>query len=161
MFWIGMLASLCLDRLTKLLAVRDLTLGAESWLIPGVVKLQLSHNDGMALGVFSGSPVLIVALPVLAVIAGFFVLRRYRLTAYTALAYGLMIGGFLGNLMDRVLMGYVVDMIYFTFLPFFICNMADIAISAGVVMIAISLLFRPQDWREKRPAKDDTDESAT
>lgn len=161
MIWIGLLLALCMDRLTKLLSVQWLTLGEESWLIPHVVKLQLSHNNGMALGLFSDSPILIIALPIAAVVVGILVLRRYRLTSYTALAYGLILGGFLGNMIDRVQMGYVVDMIYFPFLPFFICNVADIAISAGVALIVISLFFRPQDWTPSKPKKDETHESAT
>jgi len=39
-------------------------------------------------------------------------------------------------------------MIYFPFLPWFVCNVADIAICAGVALLAGSLLFRPQDWKE-------------
>ena len=40
-------------------------------------------------------------------------------------------------------------MIYFPFLPWFVCNVADIAISAGVAMLAASLLLRPGDWQER------------
>ena len=64
------------------------------------------------------------------------------------LAAGLIVGGFLGNFGERLLFGSVVDMLYFPWLPWFICNGADIAICFGVAMLVISTLFRPQDWRE-------------
>lgn len=59
-----------------------------------------------------------------------------------------MLGGFLGNFLERLWHGWVLDMIYFPFLPWFVCNVADIAICAGVALLAGSLLFRPQDWKE-------------
>ena len=66
------------------------------------------------------------------------------------LAAGLIVGGFLGNFGERLLFGSVVDMLYFPWLPWFICNVADIAICFGVAMLVISTLLRPQDWRERR-----------
>ena len=69
------------------------------------------------------------------------------------MACGLILGGFLGNYLERLLQGYVVDMIYFPFMPWFVCNVADAAVCFGVALLMFSLLLRPQDWREKN-AKD-------
>ena len=88
-------------------------------------------------------------LPLLAVGAGVLMLRKYRLSRFVLAAIGLILGGFLGNFLDRVLFGYVVDMLYFPWLPFFICNPADIAITAGAALIGVSLLFRPNDWQTR------------
>ena len=114
----------------------------------GVLELRLTRNDGMALGILSGNAVAIVVLPLLAVGVGLLIFRKYHMTGYTRVASGLILGGFAGNLLDRIVLGYVVDMIYLPWMPWFICNVADIVICAGVVMLAVSLLFRPQDWRE-------------
>ena len=65
-----------------------------------------------------------------------------------ALIVSCVLGGFLGNFLERLWHGWVLDMIYFPFLPWFVCNVADIAICAGVALLAGSLLFRPQDWKE-------------
>ena len=70
------------------------------------------------------------------------------LTPFTQTACGLVLGGFLGNFLERLWHGWVLDMIYFPFLPWFVCNVADIAICTGVALLAASLLFRPQDWKE-------------
>ena len=87
-------------------------------------------------------------LPLAVIALGWLLLRRYRLTPFTQTACGLVLGGFLGNFLERLWHGWVLDMIYFPFLPWFVCNVADIAICAGVALMAASLLFRPQDWKE-------------
>ena len=143
-----LLAALALDAGTKwlaseLLAGRTVALG---WL----VELRLTRNDGMALGLFAGNRAAGMLLPLAVIFCGWLLLRRYRLTPFTQTACGLVLGGFLGNFGERLLFGSVVDMLYFPWLPWFICNVADIAICFGVAMLVISTLLRPQDWRERR-----------
>lgn len=159
LFPLILLLSAAADRASKLWAQSALPLGESRELLPGVLTLRLAHNRGMALGLLAGFDFLNLLLPVLAVAVGYWALRRYERTLSIRCASALVLGGFLGNLIDRVLLGYVVDMIYFPFLPFFVCNVADICITAGVVWFAVSLLFRPQDWRE-RHAKDDPPRAA-
>ena len=60
-----------------------------------------------------------------------------------------ILGGMLGNLADRIFLGYVVDMIDLTFVRFAVFNVADMFISIGAVFLCISLLLRPDDWRKK------------
>ena len=108
----------------------------------------LTRNDGMALGLFAGNRAAGMLLPLAVIFCGWLLLRRYRLTPFTQTACGLVLGGFLGNFLERLWHGWVLDMIYFPFLPWFVCNVADIAICAGVALLAGSLLFRPQDWKE-------------
>lgn len=146
-----------IDRAAKLLAAAMLPKQTTLIVIRGLLELRLIRNEGMALGLLSGNQTLILILPVLAVALGILVFRHYHMTGFTRVASGLILGGFLGNFVDRLLFGYVVDMLYFPFLPFFICNMADIAICAGVVMLAVSLLGRPQDWREKKRGSTEED----
>ena len=141
-----LLAALALDAGTKwlaseLLAGRTVALG---WL----VELRLTRNDGIALGLFAGNRAAGMLLPLAVILCGWLLLRRYRLTPFTQTACGLVLGGFLGNFLERLWHGWVLDMIYFPFLPWFVCNVADIAICAGVALLAGSLLFRPQDWKE-------------
>ena len=92
----------------------------------------------------------ILLLPLAVIVAGWLLMRRYCPTVFTRVAAGLIVGGFLGNFGERLLFGSVVDMLYFPWLPWFICNVADIAICFGVAMLVISTLLRPQDWRERR-----------
>lgn len=145
---------LAADRLTKLWVASALMGSGARAVIPLLLELRYSENRGMALGLLSGNTMATLVLPIVAVGVWFFVFRRYIPTRYTAIASSAMLGGFAGNFLDRLLMGYVVDMIYFPFLPWFVCNVADIAICLGVAMMAFSLLLRPQDWREKHAKED-------
>ena len=152
-FWLAAAAVFILDRAAKLMALANLALGEQIVFLPGVLEWRLTHNQGMALGLLSGYTFLNLVLPIAVVALGFFVLRRYRHTAFTRMGMAFIAGGFLGNLFDRLSMGFVVDMVYFPWMPWYICNLADIAISCGVVLLAISLLFRPDDWHLKTEAK--------
>ena len=149
LFWAICALAAALDRLTKLWAAAALTLGESREVLPGLLTLRLAHNRGMALGLLAGVDWLNLLLPVLAVAVGWLVLRRYAPAKLPRVAAALVLGGFAGNFADRLIFGYVVDMLYFPFLPFFVCNVADVCITAGVIVFAVSLLFRPQDWRER------------
>ena len=146
LFWSLAAIVLAADRYTKHLAQASLTLGERIEVWPGLLSLQLSRNTGVALGILSNKPLLMVVLPLLAMVLGYLVLRRYRATRYTRVAVALVTGGFLGNFIDRIAVGYVPDMVFFPWMPWYICNVADVAITVGIALLAISLMFRPKDW---------------
>ena len=150
LFWMIALLALAADIGSKLLSAG--LLGEKTVTIGWLVELRLTQNTGMALGIFSENALAAILLPIAAILCGWLLMRRYQLTRYTAAACGLIVGGFVGNFGERVWHGYVLDMIYFPWLPWFVCNVADICICFGVAALAFSLLFRPQDWQENRPA---------
>ena len=138
------------DRLTKVWAQRSLSLrpgGIQLW--PGVVRLFYTEITGMAFGFLSGRRWLLVLLSLAAVAAVAISLRPYRLGLWAKLSLMSILGGMLGNLADRIFLGYVVDMIDLTFVRFAVFNVADMFISIGAVFLCISLLLRPDDWRKK------------
>lgn len=132
------------DRIVKCLCD-----GVNAPLIPGVIALKSAHNTGMALGLFAGgAPVILFVTAVLA--AGcFFLLRGMRLSGLAPLGLSLMAGGALGNVIDRLAYGYVIDMFELLFIDFYIFNVADVGVVAGAVLCGVSLLFRPQDWSRR------------
>lgn len=147
LFWMTALLALGLDAGAKALAAlylpdRTITLGC-------LVELRLTRNTGMALGLLADNAAAGVVLPLTAIVCGWLLMRHYRITPFTAVACGLVTGGFAGNFIERLCFGYVRDMIYFPWLPWFVCNVADICICFGVAALAASLLFRPQDWQER------------
>ena len=145
--WIAALA-LVLDQLTKLWAQG---LGyARLVLIPGVVGLRYAENTGMAFSLLSGRPWLLGVLSAALIVLGALALRRYRLGALPSVAAMLMLGGAAGNMLDRLLRGYVVDMVETLFIQFPIFNLADACLTVGCVLMAWSLIFRPKDWSEKK-----------
>ncbi len=154
---LGLAAAVTLtDALTKAAAANELAGAWRVVVLDHLLELRLTKNDGMALGILSGNEIAIIVLPVVVIVCGLLLMRKYRMTTFTRVAAGLVLGGFLGNFVERAAHGYVLDMIYFPFLPWFVCNLADIAICAGVVLLGVSLIFRPQDWSEKH-AKDKPD----
>jgi signal peptidase II len=151
-FCLTALGVFVLDRITKMLAVAGLSFGANVTVVPGVLEWRLTSNSGIALGLLSGNAIAAMVLPVLVALAGWLVFRRYRFTRFTYAATALVVGGFLSNLLDRLLLGYVLDMVYFPWMPWYICNLADIAICVGVAMLIVSLIARPRDWVRKTEA---------
>ncbi len=151
-FWLVAFIALGLDVLSKVWAARLLQDGTIA--IGGLVQLSCIKNTGMAFGMFSDNAAAGVLLPLAVIAVGWLIMRRYRMTPFTCTACGLIAGGFIGNFGQRLLMGYVLDMIYFPWLPWFVCNVADICICFGVALLAFSLLCRPGDWKEKNHAED-------
>ena len=137
---------LILDRAVKLWAGKALRGNGTLLALPSLLELCYTENRGIALGFLSGEVTATLFLPLVAATVWFLVFRRYLPTPFTAAASSLILGGFAGNFLDRLLYGYVVDMLFFPFLPWFICNVADVAICLGVGMIGFSLLFRARDW---------------
>ena len=143
--WIALI-SLIADQLTKYWA-RGLT--QPMTLIPGVIGLRYAENTGMAFSLLSGRPWLLGVLSAVLITAGWLVLRRYRLGRLSRVAAMLMLGGAVGNMIDRFFTGYVVDMIEVLAFRFAIFNVADACLTVGCCLMAVSLLFKPDEWSEK------------
>ena len=138
---------IALDRVTKLLAPG---LPAEGiTLISGVIGLRYAENRGIAFSLLSGYPRLLGVLSLVLIIAGYLWLRKKKLGSFPLTGLALMAGGAAGNMIDRLISGYVPDMIETLFMHFPIFNIADSCLTVGCVMLVISLLARPGDW-EKR-----------
>lgn len=118
-------------------------------LIPGILGLRYAENTGMAFSLFSGQPWLLGLLSLALIVGGWLVLRRYTLGPLARTAAMLMLGGAAGNMLDRLITGYVVDMIEVLLFRFAIFNVADAALTIGCILMAVSLLVRPDEWRER------------
>lgn len=132
-----------LDRVTKLLAER-MAAPLELW--PGVLRLRCVHNTGMAFSLLSGRSVLLGIVSAALVVGGLILLRRFRLGPLSRTGAMLALGGALGNLADRIFLGYVTDMVEITLFRFAVFNAADAALTVGMILLGISILFRPQEW---------------
>ena len=136
-----------LDRLVKIWTLITLADGTILHLWPGVFRLVYAENTGAAFGIFSRTPWVGYVLTPLVLLLGYFLLRGYRLGLWPKLCAGAILGGALGNYLDRLLYGFVIDMIDVTFMDFAVFNLADAAICAGGALLAASHLFRTNDWR--------------
>ncbi|MBO4925454.1 MAG: signal peptidase II [Clostridia bacterium] len=130
-------------------AVKTFLSDTEAVLIPGVIALQPARNTGMALGLMQGNALLIAGVSLALAALCVFLLRGTRVTGLGRFGLSLIAGGALGNLWDRLALGSVRDMFELLFVDFYVFNAADVAVVAGVILCAVSLLFRPRDWSKK------------
>ena len=130
----GVVASLVLlvDQISKALVSSSIALGASRSLLPGVTIVH-AENSGVAFSLFTGSEVAVVmvTIVIVAAVLAFFARHRHRRLIW--LASGLIIGGALGNLVDRIRTGAVTDFIQLPHWPAF--NFADTSITLGVLAL--------------------------
>lgn len=141
------------DQLTKILTVSSIPLCGEVPLVPGVVSLTYLQNDGAAFSSFRGMGWLFVGVFLLLTGAIFYEYFR-RPVPFTRFERGCIAaiyGGGLGNLIDRIRLGYVVDMIQVEFVHFPIFNIADCFITCGCVALMLHLVIcNKQFWKEEK-----------
>jgi signal peptidase II len=132
---------LLLDQLSKSLAVANLPLGGSAPLLPGLLSLQLVQNTGAAFSLFTGNPQLLGLVSLLVSMGiAVWIQRQEQLTLTRSLGVGLLLGGALGNGLDRWRLGYVVDFLAIVPVSFPVFNLADVAINLAVLCFAIELL---------------------
>ncbi len=122
------------DQFTKLLVVRSIPEGDSVSLIGDVLALSHVRNSGAAFGTLRGFGGLL-ALAAVFGIAVFVVVAWRRPAPVVGIAASLVAGGAMGNLLDRIVRGTVVDFVDFRFWPAF--NVADSAISIGAVLLIV------------------------
>lgn len=116
-------------------------------LIPGIVNINAVRNTGISFGILQGSAV-VISLITFTVITVMILYAHRKLQTYPGhIAFGLIIGGACGNLFDRTVYGYVMDMIDLQFIDFFVFNIADCAVVIGAILLAIYLLFFMKDCK--------------
>ena len=145
MIFIIVSAILVLDRLTKFLVSNELNLNNSIPLIKGILYISLVHNRGAAFGFLKNQLPLFIATSLIAIILIWRALKSNRYSKAYTIALSLILAGALGNLIDRLLYGYVIDFLDFRVWPVF--NVADSAITIGAIILGWSILFN----KEKKP----------
>ena len=145
LFALAAFAALILfDQWTKTLAVANLMNQEPFVLIDGVFQLRYLENRGAAFGMMQGQQTFFIisaSLAVLAIIYIYFKLpweKRFHGLRTVVL---FIAAGAVGNLIDRVILGYVVDFFYFELIDFPIFNVADIYVSCATAVLAILIIF--------------------
>ena len=128
-----------LDQLVTYLVVTHIKLNTTVSFIPHVLSLSNVRNDGAAWSILQGQQFLLFVITVAALAVMLVLLKKNRNDRLFAWALILMIGGTLGNFLDRLRLGYVVDMFTLDFMNFPIFNVADCALTVGVILLIIAL----------------------
>ncbi len=142
------------DQITKQIVLKSLGAGAVFHAIPGILQLTFVQNEGIAFGFFQEyAPYLFFIIAVsMAGLLIFFIVKppRHR---FDQVAYGFIFGGALGNLMDRIRHGFVVDFLDFYVWPVF--NFADSFITIGVCLLILKA-FRQSNQKSAQAEKRET-----
>lgn len=120
-------------------------------IVPGFFDLTRVHNDGVAFGLFQGNNALMLVVVIGILGVGFWLARTLDWRSVEVnLVAGLVVGGAIGNLVDRLRLGYVLDFFDFNlgFMRWPVFNIADAAISCAMVWVVGRLLM--EEWRQAR-----------
>ena len=152
-FVVAALVILVSDIVTKAIVYRTLPLGGPPIEVWGDwLRWTYIHNAGAAFGLFQGNRYFFIAVSLVSALVILYLAasRRYR-DRWTPIALGMILGGAIGNLIDRIWLGVVIDFIDVgvgsSRWPFF--NIADSGISVGVTLLAIRLLFEDRSSTEE------------
>lgn len=121
--------------------------------LPGVVELRYYLNDGMAFSMLAGKQKLLIGMTSLMLLCVLLLLLLRKMGLWERISWMLILGGGIGNLIDRVLNGVVVDYVNFLFVDFAIFNFADICITTGVVLLMLWIVYDSvrKERAEKQP----------
>ena len=156
--WYIVLLAACVagDQLLKGWVVTHLAVGESAPLLPGVVQLTRLHNTGAAWSSFSGKTGLLAAVTIVLMLAVAWLLVKKIVRHPLGVTAGvLVLGGGIGNVIDRVCRGYVVDMLDLQFVDYPIFNLADCFVVIGVVLGAAYYLWCYDKYDKKKEPRDD------
>lgn len=141
-YLLAIAACIAADQAVKLYVVSHLALHESAPLLPGVVELLYIQNTGGGFSILAGHTWLLTILTA-ALMAGVAALMVKRVFPHPLAMWSMaaILGGGLGNLIDRVRLGYVVDMFNFQFMDYPVFNVADILVVCGTVCFAAYYLF--------------------
>ena len=141
------------DQITKFLTVANIPLHGTVEVLPGIVRLTYVQNDGAAFSIFEGQQWLfaLIFVAFAAAIIWEFSKKRLPFTTFDRFCIVAVFAGGLGNMIDRLRMGYVVDMIATEFINFPVFNVADCFITCGCIILLVHLIFFNKEfWKEDK-----------
>lgn len=144
------------DQLVKYFTVTNIPVGESITFIPGFMDFTHVQNTGAAFSMFNSVTWLLAILSAVMAAVVIFLLYKYRKRLHSKLfdmAMVFIAGGAIGNLIDRIVQGYVTDMMQFTFVDFAIFNVADCFVTFGAVMLGVWVIWF---WdKNKKAEKED------
>lgn len=136
------LLSFIIDQVSKALVSTCFSLNESVRLINNFLYLNYINNTGASFSILTNKKYLLIILSLVAIVIIIRYINTFKNTIFNRIGLGLLLGGILGNLSDRILFGYVKDFIslYIFGYSFPIFNIADICIVVGVIILIISIL---------------------
>ena len=151
LFYISVILLVVADQLTKVLTLKYLKPINSTAIIDGILSLTYVENRGAAFGILQNARWVFILATIAILCAILFFKIRYKPVEKTLnSALCLLTAGAVGNLIDRIFRGYVVDMIEVTFINYPVFNVADCFVVTGALLLAVYIIFI-----YKEPKKDD------
>ena len=159
--WCIIIAALViLDQVTKILVAGNMILHESIPVIPKLFSLTYIHNYGAAWGMFSEQRWIFLVITAAALIIMPIILYRYRKLHFLfGFSLSMILAGAIGNMIDRVFLGYVVDFIEAVFIDFPVFNVADICVTVGAFLMAIYLIFLDKTFFVDKPKNESNGEA--
>lgn len=128
-----------IDRILKVLVTNNFVLNVRNKIIDGFFYITNCHNEGAAFSLFSGNVLFLIFITLIVLFLIYRSINKENVNKIGILAYGLLLGGILGNLYDRIFYGYVIDYLDFVIFKFnfAIFNLADTAIVIGAILLIV------------------------
>lgn len=157
---LGAAVLVVIDQLIKHWATAALLPVGNMDLLPGIVELRYCLNDGMAFSMLAGKQTLLIGMTSVMLVVVAAMLFTRKMSVWERISWTLILGGGVGNLIDRVLNGVVVDYINVLFMYFAIFNFADICVCVGVGLLMLVVLLDSFKKEETAKQKADDDGAA-
>ncbi|MEH6940527.1 signal peptidase II [Bacillus sp. JJ722] len=152
-YYLLALVIIALDQITKILIVKNMDLGESITIIENFLYITSHRNPGAAWGILPGRMWFFYIITVIVVIALVYYIQKMAKThILLGISLGLMLGGAIGNFIDRVIRKEVVDFVdtYIFGYNFPIFNVADAALTVGVALLMIFMFFEEKLLKEKK-----------
>ena len=145
MFWIIIAAAVVLDIVSKQLVISGMELEQAISVIPGVFDLRYIRNYGAAFSIMQNKRIFLIAVTVvmMAALCVYAVKMGNRISKAERIALAMIVGGGIGNLIDRVFLGYVNDFLDIHIIPIF--NVADCFVTVGCILLVIAVLSEKKE----------------
>lgn len=153
---LGAAVLVVVDQLIKHWATAQLLPVGQMDVLPGIVELRYCLNDGMAFSMLAGKQALLIGVTSVMLLAILVMLFVRKMPLAERISWVLVLGGGVGNLIDRVLNGVVVDYINVLFMHFAIFNFADICVCVGVGLLMLVILL--DSFQKDKSAEPKADE---
>ena len=131
------------DQISKFFILKYIPFGFSKAIVDNIVYITHVRNTGGAFSIFQGFKMIFLLIPIVVIVLLVWAIFFSKISKYDKIAFSLILGGALGNLIDRAFRGYVIDFIDLKFWPVF--NIADIFISTGIVLYAVIIIVERRD----------------
>ena len=141
--------SIMIDQIVKIIIRTKIKLNTSIPLIPNIFNLTYVENKGAAFSILQNTQIFLIIIGlVFLYVIDYYIKKEKKFDKLNIIALGLIIGGIIGNLVDRILLHAVVDYLDFTLINFPIFNIADSCITIGVILFIISIIKEEIDSKK-------------